>query len=102
MATLSDDTAAAPDRMSRKDVLVAVGLAEFTALLIALVTPFTPSKTGGGPLTVGDLLFDDPSYLHHVVVGFLLVNAVMGVLALVCWVWIRWGRRRNETGAAQV
>lgn len=64
---------------------------EAVALMIALVLPVTPSKTGKPirwPATWGD-------YLQDVLLSFLLVNAVLIVIFVVGWLWIR--RARDDS-----
>jgi hypothetical protein len=65
----------------------AVGLlaAESIALGIALVAPITPSKTGF-TWNPGQLLTEDPSYLHDVFASFVLVNLLLLALGLGAWV----------------
>jgi len=58
---------------------------EAIALMIALVMPLTPSKTGSD-LRPGNVLFQDAGYLEHVLVGFLLVHVILLVLALAVWI----------------
>ncbi len=61
---------------------------EFFALLIGLVMPVTPSKTGSD-FSMAELFFRDPSYLQEVMVYFALTNALLGLLALIVWVGVR-------------
>lgn len=58
---------------------------EAIALLIALAMPLTPSRTGSDHRP-GDLLLQDAGYLEHVLVGFLLVHAILLVMAVAVWV----------------
>jgi len=58
-------------------------LVESASLLAALALPLVPPRTGGGTLDPADWLFDDPGYLVNVVVGFLVVNAMIGVLGVI-------------------
>ena len=71
--------------------LAAVILAEAAALMIALVTPITPSKTGGPAWTPADMFSTDPSYLEEVAASFVLVNVLIAVIGLVAWVAVRRG-----------
>ena len=64
---------------------------EAFALLVALVTPVTPSKTGSR-WTPGELISADPSYLEDVVVSFLMVNGLLLVIGLAVWITARLGR----------
>ncbi len=60
-------------RSGLPDWLVAVLLTEGTALLIALVTPVTPTKTGS-TWSPADLFTADPSYLQKVMASFVMVS----------------------------
>ena len=60
------------------------------ALLIALVTPITPSKTGS-KWRPGSLLSADPTYLLDVVVSFLMVNALLLVIGVAIWITAKSG-----------
>lgn len=75
------------------DRLVALLMAEGVALMIALVTPITPSKTGS-TWSPADFFLADPSYLEKVMASFVVVNVLMAVLFLVAWVSVRRGRRK--------
>jgi len=75
------------------DWLVAVLLTEGTALLIALVTPVTPSKSGSN-WSPADLFTADPSYLEKVMASFVTVNLMIAVLGLFAWAAIRWDRSK--------
>jgi hypothetical protein len=73
-------------------VVKVVLLIEWAALLIALATPLTPSKTGGGKLGLAKYFVDNPSYLQDVLIGFVFVNVLVGLLALAFWIYLRWNR----------
>lgn len=79
-------------RRDTPDRLVAVLLAEAVALLIALVTPITPSKTGS-TWSPAELFFAQPSYLKEVLASFVLVNLLLGVLGLIVWIAVRRDQR---------
>ncbi len=70
------------NRGRRSDWLAVFLLAEGTALLIALVVPITPGKTGD-PWTPADVLFTDPSYIVEVATSFVLLNLIMGTVLLI-------------------
>jgi hypothetical protein len=61
-------------------------LVEAIALVIALVVPLTPSKTGGD-VRLGKYFFAEPTYLHEVLVGFVLVNGIIMVFAIAFWIY---------------
>ncbi len=63
---------------------------ELFAVLVALVTPITPSKTGS-TWSPGELFSADPSYLVDVAVSFLMVNGLLLFLGLAVWVTARFG-----------
>mgnify|MGYP001821379938 CR=1 FL=1 len=58
---------------------------EGMALMIALVTPITPSKTGS-KWRPGSLLSEDPTYLLDVLASFLMVNALILVIGVAVWI----------------
>ena len=58
--------------------------------------PIVPSKTGGD-FSLAEWFFEDPSYLHEVLVYFLLTNLVIGVLFLIAMA-LAWRERRSEEG----
>ena len=68
---------------------------EWIALLIGLAMPIIPSKTGGD-FSLADWFFDDPHYLHEVLVYFLLTNLCIGVLALIALGIIHAEKRRGN------
>ena len=63
-------------------------LAELFALLIGMVTPILPSRTGA-TRGVAHLFFAAPSYLEEVLVSFLLINLVMAVIGIIVIVSVR-------------
>jgi hypothetical protein len=72
----------------RRDLAVAVLLTEATALLIALVMPVTPSRTGS-TWSLAELVWPEPSYLQEVAVYFLATNALILLIGGAAWVWYR-------------
>ena len=63
---------------------------EAFALVVALVTPITPSKTGS-TWTPGEFFSKDPSYLVDVAASFLMVNGLLLFIGLAVWVTSRFG-----------
>ncbi|MEE4375954.1 MAG: hypothetical protein V2J55_00360 [Candidatus Competibacteraceae bacterium] len=62
-------------------------LAETIALMIGLLMPITPSKTGSGH-GLAHHIIPDPSYLQEVFVYFVLTNLLLifiGIVIAVCW-----------------
>lgn len=70
---------------SRRDWLVAIVLVEFAALLVALLMPITPSKTGS-KASLLDIWLEEPTYLDEVIFWFVLSNLLVGVIGLIVWV----------------
>lgn len=62
--------------------------AEAVALVIALVMPLTPTKTGS-TWSPANLFSTDPTYLEKVVASFVVVNLLLVVLGLAAWVVLR-------------
>jgi hypothetical protein len=90
------DGSGGPNRSRRApDWLVAMVLAEAVALAIALITPITPTRTGS-TWSAAELFSANPGYLEKVAANFVMVNGIMGVLALV--VWILWSRSSSKSG----
>jgi hypothetical protein len=77
------------------DWLVALLLIEATAVLIGLVTPITPSKTGT-KRDLAELFFADPNYLQQALIDFIFVNILIGVIALAIWIYVLWDRWRRK------
>lgn len=63
-------------------------LAEGAALMIALLMPITPSKTGS-KRGLADLLISDPTYLQEVVVYFVLTNILLLIIGAIVWLWTK-------------
>lgn len=76
---------------------IVVGI-QVVVLVIALIMPITPSKTGsdGG---FADFFFDAPTYLQEVAVNFVATNLLVGVLAIGSWIYLRRSRSREARGA---
>ncbi|MEZ5584778.1 MAG: hypothetical protein R3F37_20220 [Candidatus Competibacteraceae bacterium] len=68
-------------------------LAEVIALIIGLVMPITPSKTGSSR-GLAHLVFPDPSYWQEVLVYFLLTNLLLLMLGIVFALWWKFGNGR--------
>ena len=68
----------------------AVLVVEAVALMIALVTPITPSKTGS-TWSPANMFWAEPSYLQEVGASFVVVNLMMLVIALAVWIVARLG-----------
>lgn len=75
------------------DWLVAVVLAEAAALMIALIVPVTPSKTGS-TWSPAELFVPEPSYLQEVAAGFVIMHCLYLVIAAACW--LRSRSRRDD------
>jgi len=63
-------------------------LSQATALMIAMVRPVTPSRTGSD-WSMAELLFPHPSYLQEVLVYFVLTNLILVLLGAGVLVWVR-------------
>ena len=68
-----------------KDWAAAVFLVEAAALMIALLMPITPSKTGS-TWSPADFFWEEPSYLQEVAVGFVTMNLLIAVIGLGFWI----------------
>lgn len=70
--------------MSRWRLLI---LGEVTALMISLVMPVTPSRTGTR-WSPAEFVWPDPSYLQQVSIWFVITNGVAALMvgSLVLWV----------------
>lgn len=63
-------------------------LAESAAIMIALLMPITPSKTGSDR-GIADFLIPEPSYLQEVVVYFILTNILIVIIGVIIWLWVK-------------
>jgi hypothetical protein len=61
---------------------------EAAVLIVALLMPITPSKTGSDSGMAG-YFFEAPTYVHEVLVGFVLTNALLLVIGVAVFVWVR-------------
>ncbi len=84
------------DQPRWKLALQVLFLIEWAALLIALVMPVTPSKTGKGKVRLAEFFIQDATYLHEVLFGFVFTNLIIGLLASIFWVYMRFDRRRSK------
>ena len=66
------------------DWLVVVLLVEATSLVIALLMPITPSRTGS-KWSPASMFFEAPTYLEDAMAWFLISNAIIGLLGLMGW-----------------
>ena len=80
-------------RTGPPDWLVVVLLTQAAAILIALVSPITPSKTGS-TWSPADLFIADPSYLAKVLASFVVVNIMIAVIGVLAWLFIRKDRSK--------
>lgn|GEM_PF-5552415 len=67
--------------------------AELVALVLAIVMPLTPGKTGG-PLNPARLFAAKPNYLDNVVASFAMVYLLLLILGLDVWTITRPGRSK--------
>ena len=63
-------------------------LSQGVALMIAMVMPVTPSKTGS-EWSMAELVFREPSYVQEVAVYFVLTNLLFLVTAAIVLAWVR-------------
>jgi hypothetical protein len=76
------------DETERFTVWHALLLAEGAALMIALLMPITPSKTGSDR-GLAELFTSEPSYMEEVVVYFALTNLLLLILAVIVAIWMK-------------
>jgi len=76
------------DETERFTVWHGLLLAEGTALMIALLMPITPSKTGSD-WGLAELFISEPIYLEEVVVYFALTNLLLLILAVIVAIWLK-------------
>jgi hypothetical protein len=63
-------------------------LAESAAIMIGLVSPLTPSKTGSDR-GIAHFFFAEPSYLQEVFVSFVSVNLLLVVIGIAAAIWLK-------------
>jgi uncharacterized membrane protein len=68
-------------------------LAEGTAVLIGLIMPITPSKTGSNR-GLAHFIFPEPSYWQQVCVYFVITNLLLIILGMAIAVWCKLGDSR--------
>lgn len=68
-------------------------LAEGSALVIALLMPVTPSKTGS-IRRLAEFLIPDPSYLQEVLVYFVLTNLLILIVVAILWLLVKFSSER--------
>ena len=68
---------------------VIVLMIEGFLLLVALVLPVMPSKTGGSTWSPAELIWPDPSYLQDVAASFVLGHVLLAVIAVAGWIALR-------------
>lgn len=71
-----------------RDWVVAVCLTEASCVLIALLMPITPSRTGGR-WSPAELLIENPTYLERALAWLVITNAIVIVGAAVLWLFVR-------------
>ena len=81
----SGENGVSDKRLRIPDRLKAVAVVEVIALLIALVEPITPSKTGS-TWSPAEIFAANPSYLAKVLASFISVNLLIAILGIVAWV----------------
>jgi len=77
------------------DRLKAVAVLEVIALLIALVEPITPSKTGS-TWSPAEIFTADPRYLAKVLASFVSVNLLIAALGVLVWVVSKVRRKGDQ------
>ena len=63
-------------------------LAEGAAIMIGLLMPITPSKTGSD-WNLAQLFISDPSYLQQALVYYLLTNLLLLLIAVLLLLWLK-------------
>ncbi len=76
------------DETERFTVWHGLLLAEGSALLISLLMPITPSKTGSD-WQLAELFIREPSYLQNVLVYFVLTNFLLLILGAIIAIWLK-------------
>lgn len=73
------------------DWLLGIGFAEAIALVIALILPVTPSRTGS-TWSPAELFVPDPPYFAQVAAGFVMIHVIYLVFGIPIWLSSRRGR----------
>ncbi len=82
-----------PEEPQRFTIWHGLFLAEGAAVMIALLMPITPSKTGS-VRGLPHLLLPEPTYVQEVLIYFALTNLLLVLLGAVLALWVR-GRRSS-------
>jgi len=63
-------------------------LIEIILLIISMIMPITPSKTGS-TTKLADWFIQNPSYFEEVLFYFIFENVIAIILAVVFFIWLR-------------
>jgi hypothetical protein len=63
-------------------------LIEIVLLIISLIMPITPSKTGS-TTKLTDWFFKNPSYFEEVLFYLIFINLIVIILADIFFIWLR-------------
>lgn len=69
-------------------------LIEGVAVMIAMVMPVTPSKTGSD-WSLAELVYSEPTYLQEVFVNFVFTNVLILVVGAAVILWVRLQEKRR-------
>ncbi len=86
-----------PEGETRFTVWHGILLAEAVAVLIGLVSPLTPSKSGSRRDAMSELFFANPTYAEKFLVHFAATNALILILALIGTLYVLRQRRSDES-----
>jgi hypothetical protein len=70
-------------------------LIEMILLLIAMVMPITPSKTGSST-SLADRFIENPSYFEEVFFHLIFGNVIVIILAVVILIWLRITKKESH------
>lgn len=69
-------------------------LIEIIILIISMIMPITPSKTGSST-KLADWFIQNPSYFEEVLFYFIFGNVIVVILAVVFLIWLRITKKRG-------
>jgi hypothetical protein len=72
-------------------------LIEIILLIISMIMPITPSKTGSST-KLADWFIKNPSYFEEILFYFIFGNVIVVILGVVFIIWLRITKKRGIKG----
>ena len=72
--------------MNKRDLLISIVLVETISILLGLILPISPSKTGAKN-NLAEQFLDNPTYLQEFVFYYLLTNVLIILILVIFVIW---------------